>query len=747
MFSLLILTFSSVCFQAIHVLGSPSQDISKRSFIQRCNMITELTGRRCVDYYDYGCFCGPGGVGNTPVDDTDRCCQEHDQCFGHLSCTFYWFGYFTWYSYNCHNGSCVCTDSSWLYPCARSICECDVVFSECLTNALYSDGHSGHNTNLSMCGNPITDIKQAFSAMNMLQIFVIVAMTTTVNAICSNTSWERSFDYAGLATCNERDFFIRGFERSEIPSSFWQSDGLHLIERVTCCSPPPQWSGSDLHTVHANWGDVLRKQNVWAKCPHGHFLQGLYRSDSGWPLYRGYLYHLKDGRCSRPVEHPESYAGCYTEDISDCFDGAGLCSCTRDGYHVTGIYIGQCTDLHCLDKLYCCRMAEKKVEINSTDDVKFSIMDKTLRPMASLAYMLGFGWPGGCRAPFVGEDFHKVNDTWVALKNGRCRGMKINHRLNIVYRDWSFDSKDVIFGDEAIEEFEPQVVYHGLLFYNGSEPANKTIRWRVHLKETMAHIIADKWSAEDRIKVEIKFNHFNASGFTCVNKIEYRNSNMHCSRSKFIEVSSSKVLQPRSYYTWRLKINKVRVTKPYTAINLVKFSTKFKSFLRKGERVNSSTTNYHRDFRSNRRRQIFSYQFGNISLPFYTALRGESNSNSSPWLWRDMKESFSYAQRIINHLTDESLYTFFLRGTLQKVTASEAYVLLEDTNHFDFIVPNGSQDEAGDDVFDNAHPLKTISGEPLFVFDIHHVMTNPKDTTPNVTNICIHDKVYLLGFN
>ncbi|MED6285168.1 hypothetical protein CHARACLAT_026561 [Characodon lateralis] len=34
-----------------------------------------------LNYNEYGCWCGLGG-GGTPVDDVDRCCQVHDNCYG-----------------------------------------------------------------------------------------------------------------------------------------------------------------------------------------------------------------------------------------------------------------------------------------------------------------------------------------------------------------------------------------------------------------------------------------------------------------------------------------------------------------------------------------------------------------------------------------------------------------------------------------------------------------------------------------
>ena len=92
------------------------------------------------------------------------------------------------------------------------------------------------------------------------------------------------------------------------------------------------------------------RKNVWAVCPNGYFLNGLYRTDGS------NLYNIEEGKCCRPQNHPNSYDGCYDEDVTHSFDNKGWSKCKRAGYYLTGIYKSGCEHLYCIEKFRCCKM-------------------------------------------------------------------------------------------------------------------------------------------------------------------------------------------------------------------------------------------------------------------------------------------------------------------------------------------------------------------------------------------------------
>ncbi|XP_038049130.1 phospholipase A2 AP-PLA2-I-like [Patiria miniata] len=97
-----------------------------------------------LDYNGYGCYCGYGGKG-TPLDDTDRCCQVHDNCYGKATAEAdcgSWDPYVIIYDYEQTtdaSGNCVikckkAADYSWYSTnpeCREFMCECDRAGAQC----------------------------------------------------------------------------------------------------------------------------------------------------------------------------------------------------------------------------------------------------------------------------------------------------------------------------------------------------------------------------------------------------------------------------------------------------------------------------------------------------------------------------------------------------------------------------------------------------------------------------------------
>lgn len=122
--------------------------IPERSLIQFREMIkcTLPDSNPLVDFGNYGCYCGLGGSG-TAVDQLDRCCEVHDNCYGlaqnHSACQSALDSPYTnIYDFNCNETSKTITCLSSQDECDLFICECDRVAAECFASSPYNTSNN-----------------------------------------------------------------------------------------------------------------------------------------------------------------------------------------------------------------------------------------------------------------------------------------------------------------------------------------------------------------------------------------------------------------------------------------------------------------------------------------------------------------------------------------------------------------------------------------------------------------------------
>ncbi|NWI55827.1 PA21B Phospholipase, partial [Calyptomena viridis] len=123
-------------------VSAASTDVSPRAMWLLRKMIkcTLPSSHPLLDFADYGCYCGLGGSG-TPVDDLDRCCQVHDNCYTQAekleSCRFLLDNPYTKsYKFSCSDREITCSSKN--DECSMFICNCDRTAATCFSQVPYN---------------------------------------------------------------------------------------------------------------------------------------------------------------------------------------------------------------------------------------------------------------------------------------------------------------------------------------------------------------------------------------------------------------------------------------------------------------------------------------------------------------------------------------------------------------------------------------------------------------------------------
>nr|AAK62361.1 phospholipase A2 II [Bungarus fasciatus]ABU63169.1 phospholipase A2 precursor BF-3 [Bungarus fasciatus] len=134
-----LLVLLAVCVSLLGAANIPPQSLN---LLQFKNMIECAGTRTWMAYVKYGCYCGPGGTG-TPLDELDRCCQTHDQCYDNAKKFGNCIPYFKTYVYTCNKPDITCTGAKG--SCGRNVCDCDRAAAICFAAAPYNLANFGIN--------------------------------------------------------------------------------------------------------------------------------------------------------------------------------------------------------------------------------------------------------------------------------------------------------------------------------------------------------------------------------------------------------------------------------------------------------------------------------------------------------------------------------------------------------------------------------------------------------------------------
>ncbi|XP_059177061.1 uncharacterized protein LOC131956561 [Physella acuta] len=487
-----------------------------------------------------------------------------------------------------------------------------------------------------------------------------------------------------LVGCGRRkNVYLSGIEMGEV----YQTN-LNRFKGAVCQNGLRRWRNSNQQVVVANWW-VSFDTMGWALCPEGHFLIGIRRvtertfetTEYGGMYLAAYmktveykvffkkedqpLFHIEEGVCAKPADHPHHYRNCEHLDITHCYQKKGPCEC-KQGYHLAGVYREACNESECLTEFRCCAMMDEMDKLDGIDSVQTLIMDRTLYPLSYLAFYLGYGWCAGCRGKYVGDDFKRNGHTWEAVLSEFCEGYKHEERLKIDYLNWTYEKTNEKFGEMKREIMDVVTVEEKTIRNYNTNPHTSFLQRTRTEFQSVTHTTTNSWRNAHELGIEISFP-FKHIAPKVNYKFTYENAQTvvdgtNNSSSSTSTTADTVTVPAKSEVEWKLQHYKIRVSIPYTVTVRAKFSTQFRGFLRWGQGKNSKTTNYHHVHRGIGDRPTFNYTFGDKHIPFYHALKQQSDRNAEPWLWVDLKHAYTSSQSMINQLTDEKNYEFNVTG-------------------------------------------------------------------------------------
>ncbi|XP_020626858.1 uncharacterized protein LOC110064194 [Orbicella faveolata] len=189
-----------------------------------------------------------------------------------------------------------------------------------------------------------------------MQIYDVALTEEQINAVenagqgndrCSEMGWESALRGPGWANCSLGRYISGVWRENDAVISL--PDGIDNIKKGQCCSSPHEYKDDTPVCQTLDWKTSLSRNNRWASCPDGYFLQGIYRSTETW------LHNIEKALCCRPRNFKNFTKNCYDENVRKSLNKKGWSKC-RDWHYMMGVYKGDCDNLNCIDMIKCCRM-------------------------------------------------------------------------------------------------------------------------------------------------------------------------------------------------------------------------------------------------------------------------------------------------------------------------------------------------------------------------------------------------------